>query len=384
LIFLGENMLKKYKITEYDFTLVAMVVGLTSFGVLVISSASSTNILKYILGMAFCIAVMVFVSLCDYTFILQYYWCYYIANLVLLALIFIPGVGVNLNNSTRWVEIPIGHFRFQPSEAAKILLILFFAQFIMKYKDKVKKFGFILVCLLLLAIPLFMIFKQPDLSTCIVIFTVFSCMLIIGGMDWRLIATALAVAVPAVFFAIYDAANGLGIVFGKILKEYMGERILVWLHPENYTLDGAYQTINSITAIGSGQLYGKGYNSTDASSVLNAGFIAEAQSDFIFAAIGEEFGFIGGCAVIIVLLMIAVRCFMISRRAKDKAGQLLAAGVGAWVGFQGFINISVATGLFPNTGLPLPFLSAGLTSWLSIYVGIGFVLNVRLQSNKYI
>ena len=136
-------------------------------------------------------------------------------------------------------------------------------------------------------------------------------------------------------------------------------------------------------AIGSGGIRGKGYN-TDDVTVLNAGFISEPQSDFVFAVIGEEFGFIGGCAVIILILIISVRCFMISFRAKDKAGQLLAAGIGAWIGFQGFINISVVTGLFPNTGLPLPFISAGTSAILSMYAGMGVVLNVRLQSNKYI
>jgi rod shape determining protein RodA len=137
-------------------------------------------------------------------------------------------------------------------------------------------------------------------------------------------------------------------------------------------------------AIGSGQLYGKGYNTNEISSVLNGGFISESPTDFIFTVIGEEFGFVGASIVIFLVLAIAVRCFLISMRAKNKAGEVIAAGVGAWIGFQGFINIGVATGVIPNTGIPLPFVSYGLTSLLSAYMGIGFVLNVRLQSKNTI
>ena len=169
----------------------------------------------------------------------------------------------------------------------------------------------------------------------------------------------------------------------SILHEYQQRRILAWLHPEDYANSDAYQTLNSMMAIGSGQLYGKGYNTNEISSVLNGGFISESPTDFIFTVIGEEFGFVGACIVIVLILAISIECFMISMRARNRAGEIIAAGVGAWIGFQGFINIGVATGVIPNTGIPLPFVSYGLTSLLSSYMGIGFVLNVRLQSNKY-
>ena len=136
-------------------------------------------------------------------------------------------------------------------------------------------------------------------------------------------------------------------------------------------------------AIGSGQLYGKGYNTNEISSVLNSGFISESQTDFIYTVIGEEFGFVGACIVVALILLISVRCFMISMRARTVSGQIIAAGVGGWIGFQGFLNMGVATGVMPNTGIPLPFVSYGLTSLWCLYGGIGFVLNVRLQSNKY-
>ena len=129
-------------------------------------------------------------------------------------------------------------------------------------------------------------------------------------------------------------------------------------------------------------LYGKGYKNNEVSSVKNGNFISEPQTDFIYAVIGEEFGFAGGCTVIVLLILIAFECIMVARRAKDIAGTIIAVGVASLIGFQGMINISVATRVIPNTGIPLPFVSYGLTSLVSLYIGVGFVLNVRLQCKK--
>ena len=135
-------------------------------------------------------------------------------------------------------------------------------------------------------------------------------------------------------------------------------------------------------AIGSGRLTGKGLDNEDISSVKNGNFISEPQTDFIFAIVGEELGFVGAAAIIVLLLLITIECLLIARKARDQAGMLIASGMAALVGFQSFMNISVATGLMPNTGIPLPFVSYGLTSLLSLYIGMGIVLNVRLQAEQ--
>ena len=135
-----------------------------------------------------------------------------------------------------------------------------------------------------------------------------------------------------------------------------------------------------MTAIGSGQLSGKGVNNNVVASVKNGNFISAAHTDFIFAVIGEETGFIGCCVVIGLLFLIAICCILIARRAKDVGGQIIAGGMAGLIGFQTFINIGVVTGLLPNTGLTLPFVSYGLTSLVSLFIGIGFVLNVKLLS----
>ncbi len=370
-------MLKKYKLINYDFPLVIMVIGLTIFGIMAISSADPSFVSKQTAGMIFGIVMMIFISLLDYSLIIKLYIPFYILNILLLGLVLSP-LGSSTNGAQRWINL-FG-ITFQPSEAAKILLILFYAQFIMKYKDKVKNFGFILICLGLLAVPLGLIYAQPDLSTCIMVMMIFSSIIFVAGVNWKLVAFVLSVSIPTVLFVIYNAVQEES----SFLKDYQQRRILAWLHPEEYANAEAYQTLNSMMAIGSGQLYGKGYNTNEISSVLNGGFISESQTDFIFTVIGEEFGFVGGCLVVVLILSIALRCFLISMKAKDKAGEVIAVGIGAWIGFQGIINIGVATGVLPNTGLPLPFVSYGLTSLLTVYAGIGFVLNVRLQGNKYI
>ncbi len=371
------NYLKKYKIIDYDFALILMVIALTTMGIMAISSADPGSRTKQIAGMVLGIAIMVFLSLLDYMWFLKLYIIGYAANIVLLALVLSP-LGSSTNGAQRWIEL--AGIRFQPSETAKILLILFYAQFIMKYKDKVKNLGFIIICLVLLAVPIGLIASQPDLSTCIMVMIIFSCIIFVAGIDLRIVGVVLGTAIPLALFVIYNAVQGES----SFLHEYQQRRILAWLHPEDFANSEAYQTLNSMMAIGSGQLYGKGYNTNEISSVLNGGFISESQTDFIFTVIGEEFGFVGACIVVALIMLIEVRCFMISLRARNKAGEVIAAGVGAWIGFQGFLNMAVATGVMPNTGIPLPFVSYGLTSLICIYAGIGFVLNVRLQGNKYI
>ena len=221
--------------------------------------------------------------------------------------------------------------------------------------------------------------KSLSKQLLIMIAILFCVMMYIGGISHRLILGVLAVTIPlAVIF--------LTIVLQpeqKIIESYQQKRILAWLYPDDYADAEAYQQTNSKMAIGSGQLLGKGYNSNEISSVKNGNFISEPQTDFIFAVAGEELGFVGTISIIILLLLIVIECILIARKAKDTSGKLICCGMGALIGFQAFINICVATGLMPNTGIPLPFVSYGLTSLISLYIGMGFVLNVGLQPKKY-
>ena len=165
------------------------------------------------------------------------------------------------------------------------------------------------------------------------------------------------------------------------MQDYQGLRILAWLKPEEYP-GAAFQQQNSIMAIGSGQLFGKGLYNNSVDSVKNGNYIPEPQTDFIFAVAGEEMGFIGAVVIVLLLLFITYQCFRTAKAAKDLSGKLICTGMGSLVGFQSFVNICVVTGLMPNTGIPLPFVSYGLTSLVTLYFGMGFVLNVGLQGKN--
>lgn len=364
-------MLKHYHIRDYDFKLIILVVALTVVGVLAIGSAKESLQSRQIAGAVFGFFLMLVLSLFDYSVILKFYWIMYAANLVLLWLVRVAGVEVA--GAQRWLNL-FG-IQFQPSETAKILLILFFAQFIMKHKEEMGTFKIVAGCVILFVPSIILILSQPDLSTSIMVVILFCVVMFVGGVSWKYVILAISVAVPAFIIALTLILQPEQ----EIINDFQQRRILAWLYPDEYADTEAYQQTNSMMAIGSGMLYGKGYDTNEISSVKNGNFIAEVETDFIFAVIGEEFGFVGGCVVIVLLIFISFECIMVARKAKDLAGTIIAAGVAALIGFQGMLNIAVATGASPNTGIPLPFVSYGLTSVVSLYIGIGFVLNIRLQ-----
>ena len=371
-------MFKQYKLKNYRFRLVAYVVLLCIIGVMVVGSAKPSVQNKQIIGIAGGLVVMVIVSLIDYGTILKFRRPTYLLAVVLLAVIFIPGVGDNTGGATRWIQVT-SSFKFQPSEFCKILLIIFFAGFFMKYKDQLNTWKTILLSLILAGIPLALIVKEPDLSTTIATTMIFITLLFVAGLSYKIVAGVLALGVPV-------GIIGVVLIMKQALplKPYQYKRIMSWLQPSNPAYaDDSYQQQNSIIAIGSGQLWGKGLNNSSITSLKNGDFISEPQTDFIFAVIGEELGFIGCLIVIVLLLLIVFECILIAKNAKDLGGRLICCGMAALIGFQSFINICVTTGLMPNTGLPLPFVSYGLTSIMSLFIGLGMVLNVGLQARKY-
>ena len=244
----------------------------------------------------------------------------------------------------------------------------------MKYQEKINNVSTVAIAAALFAVPAMLIFEQPNLSTCLVTLVIVLGIVFSAGISYRWIVGVLAVTIPMVGTCVYLLLHGL-IPF---IKEYQAGRILAWFYPDRYG-EARYQQNNSIIAIGSGQLKGKGLFNTTIASVKNGNFLSEEQTDFIFAVIGEELGFIGCVIVIILFLLIVYECLMMAARAKDLAGRLICTGMATLIAFQGFANIAVATGIFPNTGLPLPFISYGSSSLISIFIGMGLVLNAGLQ-----
>ena len=377
-------MLKRYKLKNYNFLLVILLITISTIGVLLIGSAAREYQSRQLIGVITGLILMVVISLIDYSWILNFSWILYVLNLVLL-IILKTGFGEENLGATRWLNI--GGFQFQPTEIAKIILIIFFAMFLMKHEDDLNTAKTIFKAIGLLLLPLVLVLTQPDLKNTITISVVFCAMMYLAGLSYKVIGGVLAVVVPMlliVFFIITQTDFQLPEPLDDAIG-YQLDRIRTWNDPEaEENSSGAIQQNNSITAIGAGQLTGKGLNNNSVSSANKGNFVAEIHNDFIFAVAGEELGFIGCCAIILILSLIVVQCIRIGRRAKDMAGMLIACGVGTLVAFQSFLNISVATGLLPNTGTTLPFVSYGLTSLWTFFMGMGFVLNVGLQNRNFL
>ena len=366
---------KPYHLKDVKFGLVISVIAISIIGVMVIGSAKQAVQGRQIIGLVAGVILMIILSMIDYVWLLNFYWILYGINII--ALVCVKLFGTNVNGAQRWIDI--GVTNFQPSELSKILVVVFFAKFLMNHEDDLSSAATILKAVGLIAPTLILIVLQPDLSTTLSIALVFCAMMYLAGLSYRFIGTLIAILVPVtiIFISIVVQPNQ------PFLHDYQQKRILAWLEPQKYASDEAYQQNNAIMAIGSGQLTGKGLNNNTTTSVKNGNFISEPQTDFIFAIVGEELGFVGCCIVIGLLLLIVVQCVLIGLRAQDLAGRIICCGVAAQIGFQSFINIGVATGILPNTGIPLPFVSYGLTSLISLYMGIGIVLNIGLQPKKY-
>ena len=365
-------MFKKYKLRSYNIRLVILLIITTLYGIAVIDSANSYYTIRQTMGLGLCLVVMVVMSFIDYNWLLRFYWLAYFINVVLLLLV--KFAGVKKNGAKRWFRV--AGIQLQPSELCKIVMILFTAKLISMYKNQINDWHFLAVLAILLLVPLGLIIIEPDLSTTVLIALVLLTIIFCAGLSYKIIGVALLILVPVV--------TGLAIYISNpnqtLLEDYQRNRIMAFIDPENYG-DGTYQQDYSVRAIGSGQLTGKGLDNEDPSSLKNANYIAEAQTDFIFAVVGEELGFVGSCLVVILLSWIVIECIIAAVRAKDFTGRLICCGAAGYIAFQSFINIGVVTRLLPNTGLPLPFFSYGVTSLLTLYITMGVVLNVCLQRN---
>ena len=367
-------MLLDYNFRNYNYRLFLYVLLLNITGVLIIRSASNQDIsmvVKQIVGILAGLTAVIILSLVDYHKVVSFAPLIYGASLAFLLAVLVFGVSRGV--ARRWLVLPVIG-QIQPSEFVKIGLIVFFAWYLSKYQERVNQFRILFFAGLLFLAAFGLIFLQPNLSTSLVTMVIFLCMLFAAGLSYRWILGALAVVVPCGALFIYLLQCNMV----PFLQDYQVRRIMAFIDPANYA-EANLQQNNSIMAIGSGMLQGKGLNNNTLASVKNGNFLSEEQTDFIFAVIGEELGFIGCMAVIFLIALTVYECLIMAARAKDLMGSLLCVGLASLLAFQSFANIAVATGILPNTGLPLPFISYGVSSLLSVYLGVGVVMNVGLQ-----
>ncbi len=304
--------------------------------------------------------IMVLLSKVDYHFYRKFAWPLYIVSVILLAILLILPPMVSGTDAKRWIVI--GPINFQPSEIAKFAIILLFSHLISANYDKMKKFTFgVLFLGILLAIVCALVVVETHLSATLLIFSIGVVLMIVGGIKARYIGLGLASGV---------GLGAIAILSGVV--SYGSSRIQFWLNPWADTTGKGYQTIQSLLAIGSGGVMGRGIGQSRQKYL----WLPEPHNDFIFAVVCEELGLIGAMAIILLFCALVWRGFVIAMRAPDKFGSLLAVGLTFQVGIQAVLNILVVTNTVPNTGISLPFFSYGGTALLILLAEMGIILSI--------
>ena len=383
-----ENLRRWKRKDEYffDYSLLFVVLFLVGFGLVMVYSASSYNAstsksfnydAAYFLkkqAFASCLGIffMFVVAFFPYRIWERFAVIGYVVSAILIVLVLTP-LGIEANGAKRWLNLGIS---VQPAEIAKLAMILFLASMICKMgKAIASKKGF--WCVLLVPVPICaMVWLITDnMSSAIIIFGIAVLMLFVASPDYMkfvvIIGAVLGFALLVIVgLTTLDAELIRNLLF-KLL-DFRANRVLAWLHPEDYATDTAFQTLQSLYAIGSGGLFGKGIGQ----SMQKMGYLPEVQNDMIFALICEELGIFGGICVILLFTLLIWRCVVIASNASDMFGALLVVGVMGHIAIQVILNIAVVTNVIPNTGISLPFISYGGSSVVFLLSEIGLVLSV--------
>ncbi|MBS4960443.1 MAG: rod shape-determining protein RodA [Clostridiales bacterium] len=374
-------MISRKKLANFDYWLLAAVSALSIFGIICIGSATHINLgesksqfysqmVWFVIGL-FLLCLTLKIDLASAS---RFHYILYGINLFLLiAVLFL---GKNANGATRWIRFgPVG---IQPSEFAKIIMLFCLSKLIDKKRKSINNISVLLFIFAYTLVPVLLIQMQPSLSASLVIIVILITLLFVAGLNYKYIIRTLAVLLPIGGFLIWDIQKETPFLADKIFTSYQMKRILSFINPSSDP-DTYYQTLKSINAIGSGQLNGKGLFQ---GTLNQLSYLPEPHNDFIFSVIGEEFGYIGCILVLLLLLFIVFRCTMIALSSRDFFSQLIASGVAGMIAFQTFVNVGVTTGLLPNTGMSLPFVSYGGSSMWTNMIAIGLVLNIGLQRSK--
>ncbi|MDR2939397.1 MAG: FtsW/RodA/SpoVE family cell cycle protein [Clostridiales bacterium] len=382
------NLKRDYK--SFDFVLLTLVCITVIFGLIILGSISrnleDVNRTFYkqqvfaILGLI----VLLAAAFIDYNFICKFIIPIYLVNLAMLVLVFVLPNAANENtNTARWLEL-FG-ISVQPSEFSKIFMLIFLAALVDKYKGDINSPKILLMIFALAIPPFILVLLQPSLSASVVVLVILLIMLFNIGISYKYIIAALAITIPTIALFLYELFSGnrpvLNFLMEKdILKPYHLERVDL-LIKKDPNIDEYKQTYNSLNAIGSGGLFGKGlYNGT----ATKFGYIANNDNDFIVSAIGEELGFVGCVIAISLIFLIIIKCLLIAQKSPTTLGKSIILGIVGLLAFQTFANVCVATDLLPNTGIPFPFISAGGSSLLVYMAMIGLVINIGMEKTKSI
>jgi len=365
-------MLSRRLLRNLDFTVIVTSGLLILIGLIVIGSATHINtpsderywyVERQGLFAIFNIFVIFVLLNFDYKTLGKYANLLYGINLaMLLAVMFL---GQSALGAQRWIQI--GPINIQPSEFSKLIMIISLANLLDKKEGQLNTFKSIIPVFIFVGIPFLLVLKQPDLGTSLVFLAILFGMLFIAGVNMKHL------------MAVFGAGLAFAPLFWHFLKDYQKKRLTVFLDPSVDPLGSGYHIIQSKIAIGSGMLFGKGlFGGTQ--SQLN--FLPENHTDFIFAVIGEELGFIGAVFILVLFFILLYRGIKIAGAARDNFGMLLATGITSMLTFHILVNVGMTAGIMPVTGIPLPFISYGVSSLTTNMVGIGILLNIYMRRQK--
>ncbi len=376
---MADNKIKKRENSsnhgKMDIVFLSLVLILLTVGLVMLFSASYAfsleyydNSYKFISRQAMFgavgIVIMLVVSRIDYHFWRRFAWAVYAIALILLVMLLVFPPMLEGMDVKRWIVI--GSFNFQPSEVAKFAIILLFSSLIAANYKQMKSFGFIFFLIVLLGITCVLIVAEPHLSATVLVFCIGVVLLIVGGIPKKYIFGGIGlVGIGGVIFALSGAIS------------YVSDRLQYWLDPWSDATGKGFQTIQSLLAIGSGGILGRGIGQSRQKYL----YLPEPHNDFIFSIVCEELGLIGAMVVILLFCLLVWRGFSIAMHSSDKFGALMAIGLTFQVGLQAMLNIWVVTNTIPNTGISLPFFSYGGTSLVILLAEMGIVLSISRGAN---
>lgn len=355
---------------DFDWALLSIVLSICAIGIINIYSAGysyssaegqSPFYIKQIQWILLGLIAMAVAFLIDYRFIAR--GAYVIFGITIALLVLVHFFGYTMNGSQRWISI--GGLMIQPSELMKIAIILVLARYFEDHKSaKAYKLRQLIIPALIVLLPFVLILKQPDLGTALIVLLISASIIFFIGVNWKsfLIAfSGVLLSVPIVW---------------HFLKDYQKERLIIFFNPERDPLGAGYHIIQSMIAIGSGGLLGKGFLS---GSQTQLKFLPEQQTDFVFSVFAEEWGFIGGFILLILFMSLILWALKIALRARELLGTIIAFGIVSLLSWQVCINIGMVLGVLPVVGIPLPFLSYGGSAMVSLMAGIGLLMNISAR-----
>ncbi len=362
---------------EFDWLLFALTIILSVLGIVIIYSAtrtigSNTNVIVQSAAMALGLGIMLFLCFFDYEQFANAIKYIYIFAVAILIIVLIFGTSGDWG-ARSWIRF--GAVGIQPAELAKGCFILTFSYHLSKVESKINDIKVILGLLLHLGVLLILIMLEPDLGSSLVFMFMFACMVFVAKISYKYIIAVIGLGTVS-----------LPLIYRFILSDYQRQRINVFFDPSIDPLGDGYNVIQSKIAVGSGEIWGKGYLQGTQNQM---GYLPTKSTDFIFSVFSEEFGFVGAIIIVALLFWVIFRCFRAAQRADNSYGRYICVGVGAMLLFHVFENVGMCIGLMPVTGIPLPFISYGGTSILTNMAAIGLVLSVtyhnkpRLRVNVY-